>query len=338
MKSALITGNGQDSNYLAKLLLEKDYKVIIATRRSGSNSGWRAKALKIDHDLNLSYECLDITDVSNVQRIIKKYKPDELYHLAAQSFVASSFDIPLSTFTVNAVGTLYLLEAIREYSPHTKIYNASTSEMLGGLSEKSADENTAFHPRSPYGVAKLAAHWAVINYRESYSMFACSGILHNHESPLRGEEFVTRKISKGFADIIKGDIKKISLGNLYAKRDWGYAKDYCEAMWLMLQNTFPTEYIIATNTTHTIKDFVNECAVYHNLNGEWIGKDVEEKYVVNGKIFVDIDPKFYRPAEVNHLLGCPDKAKRELEWEPKVHFEELVHKMCDYDMTGIIRE
>jgi GDPmannose 4,6-dehydratase len=337
-KTAIVTGNGQDSNYLAAFLLKKGYKVVIASRRSGSNNGWRAEALGISKHPSLSYETMDITDFSSVVRVIKKYKPKELYHLAAQSFVGSSFEIPLATSNTNAIGTLHILEALREYSRDTRMYNASTSEMFGKTNGQMSSESSPFYPRSPYGVAKLFAHEMVKNYRETYNMFCCSGILFNHESPLRGEVFVTRKITKGLSLVKKNMAGPLQLGNIYAKRDWGFAGDFVNAMWLMLHADKPEDYVVATGTTHTIKVFINMAAEYLFGNDTmWYGDDLYEKLYLNDKPIVEISKEFYRPCEVDFLLGDSSKIRKELGWKPEVDLYSLVDMMCDYDYLGYIK-
>jgi GDPmannose 4,6-dehydratase len=333
-KKALITGlTGQDGSYLAELLLSKGYGVSGTIRRSSSfNTG------RIDHLFNkIKRYYSDLTDSSSLNRLIEKLQPDEIYNLGAQSHVKISFDVPEYTAETDAVGTLRILDAIRETGVKTKFYQASTSEMFGGLpATVPQSETTPFHPRSPYGAAKLYAHWITVNYREAYNLFACSGILFNHESPRRGENFVTRKITKSAARIAQGKAEKLLLGNLDAKRDWGYAPDYVEAMWLMLQAKKPDDYVIATGETHTVREFCDRAFAEAGIKLAWQGKGIEEKGYdqKSNKVLVEIDPAYFRPAEVEHLLGDPAKAKKMLGWEPKVHFAELVKIMVQADLKS----
>lgn len=317
MKKALITGiTGQDGAYLAKLLLEKDYLVHgFAPRRSSENI-WRLEYLDIGN--KITFISGDVTCSASVTTAVKDGQYDEIYNLAAQSFVGESFNSPTSTFAINAVGTLNLLEAIRQHSFHTRFYQASTSELFGQVKTEFQDEQSTFHPRSPYGVSKLAAHWSTINYREAYDMYTCCGILFNHESPLRGKEFVTRKITNGIADILsKSDTTVLRLGNLDALRDWGYAGDYVEAMWRMLQEDKAKEYVIATGYTYSIREF---CKAAFSL----VGLNYEEHVL--------IDDKFKRPSEVNILCGDPLKAAAELGWAPTKSLEQLIHMMLEADL------
>jgi len=335
-KRALITGiRGQDAAYLAKLLLEKGYEVVGTDRRSGDSSWWRLKELGIENEVKIVY--MDLMELTNVIDIIKKLQPDELYNLAAQSFVKASFDQPYVTTEVNALGVLRLLEAIRHFSSHTKFYQASTSEMFGKVQTMPQSEKTPFYPRSPYAVAKLFGHWITINYRESYNMFTCSGILFNHESPLRGLEFVTRKITHSVVKIKYGLQEKLVLGNLEAKRDWGYAPEYVEAMWLMLQQSEPDDYVIATGETHTVREFVEHAFKYIGIDINWQGKEINEKGIDNstGKVLVEVSKEFFRPAEVNILVGDYSKAKNKLGWKPKTKFVTLVEIMMDAEMKRI---
>ncbi|MBA2849529.1 GDP-mannose 4,6-dehydratase [Thermosulfuriphilus ammonigenes] len=338
-KVALITGiRGQDGAYLAEFLLKKGYKVYGADRRSADSTNWRLKELGIDKEVEIVY--MDLLELTNVIKTIEQVKPDEVYNLAAQSFVGVSFQQPILTSDVNALGVLRLLEAIRLFSPHVKFYQASTSELFGKVCEIPQTEKTPFYPRSPYGVAKLFGHWITVNYREAYNMFACSGILFNHESPLRGLEFVTRKITYGVARIRYGLQDKIFLGNLDAKRDWGYAKEYVEGMWLMLQQDSPGDYILATGETHSVKEFV-ECAfAVAGYNIYWEGEGLNTKGIdkKTGKIMIEISPKFYRPSEVDILIGNPKKAKEKLGWMPKTKFEDLVRIMVEADLNRVQRE
>lgn len=340
MKKALITGiTGQDGSYLAELLLEKGYEVHGIIRRSSTFNTER-----IDHifqdphvkDAKLILHYGDLTDGSNVARLLTKIKPDEIYHLGAQSHVRVSFDIPEYTADVTGLGTLRLLDAIRESEIKTKFYQASSSEMFGKVVETPQTENTPFYPRSPYGCAKLYAYWITKNYRESYNLFASNGILFNHESPRRGETFVTRKITRGLSRIKLEIDKKLYLGNLSAKRDWGYAKDYVEGMWLMLQQDQPDDYLLATNETHSVREFVEETAKNLNINLAWQGEGIDEKGVDQdtGEIIIEIDPKYFRPAEVDILIGDYSKAKEKLGWEPKTKFKELAKLMTEADFNS----
>ena len=327
-KIALITGvSGQDGAYLAYFLLKKNYKVVGADRRSARADKWRLRRLQIED--KIIPEELELSEIYEINRLFQKYKFDEVYNLAAQSFVKSSFSSPISTSNITGLGVLRLLETIREKSPNTRFYQASSSEMFGGALEKNLNEKTPFNPRSPYAVAKLFGHHITKNYRESYNLFAVSGILFNHESPLRGEEFITRKITKGLIAIIKGDLKVLEIGNLYAKRDWGFAKEYVQAMWMMLQNKKPVDYVISTGECHSVKEFINEAIKILNINATWTGKGLNEKLVDKNtkKVLIKINPKFFRPAEVNFLLGDSKKAKKQLKWTPKVKFKKLVEIM-----------
>ena len=331
MSVALITGiTGQDGSYLAELLLEKGYEVHGIVRRSSLINTHR-----IDHiydKLILHYG--DLTDSTNIIGVIKKVEPDEIYNLGAQSHVKVSFETPEYTGNTDALGTLRILEAVRLLGMEDKvrIYQASTSELYGLVQEVPQRETTPFYPRSPYGVAKLYGYWIVKNYRESYGLHASSGILFNHESPRRGETFVTRKITRGLSRISTGQQDVLSLGNLDARRDWGHAKDFVEAMWLMLQQDKPDDYVIATGEQYSVRDFVNEAAPYFGMNIEWMGEGLSEVgYDWNTKRpVIKVDPKYFRPAEVATLLGDPTKAKEKLGWEPKTSFTQLVEDMCIY--------
>lgn len=339
MKKALITGiRGQDGAYLAKFLLEKGYEVYGADRRSGDTNYWRLRELGIEKDVKIVY--MDLLELTNIMRVIEKVQPDEVYNLAAQSFVQVSFEMPILTAEVDALGVLRLLEAIRQLKPDTKFYQASTSEMFGKVQKIPQDEKTPFYPRSPYGVAKLFGHWITVNYRESYGIFACSGILFNHESPLRGLEFVTRKITYGFARIKYGLQDKLILGNLEAKRDWGYAPEYVEAMWLMLQQPEPDDYVIATGETHTVREFVEKAAQIAGFDLNWEGEGVNTKGIdkKTGKVIVEVSPEFYRPAEVDILIGNPQKAMEKLGWRPRTTFEELVRIIMEADLKRVAKE
>lgn len=328
MKTALITGiRGQDGAYLAQMLLEKGYRVIGADRRSGGGDYWRLDSMGLRDQIELEY--MDLLEPYNIERVLKKYKPSEIYNLAAQSFVQVSFDQPLLTMEVNGHGTLRLLEAVRNCSPKSKFYQASTSELFGKVAETPQKESTPFHPRSPYGVAKLAAHWATINYREAFGLFACCGILFNHESPLRGPEFVTRKITQQVAEIAFGKRDKITLGNLNAKRDWGFAGDYVVAMWKMLQQDEPDDFVIATGETHSIREFVDLAFASAGIEIFWFDDKALNK---EGKVVVDTDPRFNRAAEVDLLLGDPSKAREKLDWKARMDFPSLVAAMVNADM------
>lgn len=330
MKKALITGiTGQDGSYLAELLLEKGYEVHGVIRRSSS-----INTSRIDHIYNkLTLHYGDSTDSLSVTAVIKKVRPDEIYNLAAQSHVKVSFETPEYTAMVDGLGTLKILEAVRLLGMENKvrIYQASTSELYGLVQEIPQKETTPFYPRSPYGVAKLYAYWIVKNYRESYNMFACSGILFNHESPRRGHNFVTKKIVDAFRAIKNGTQKELTLGNLNAKRDWGHAKDFVKAMWMILQQDKPDDFVIATGVQYSVRDFVEACAPYFGMSIMWNGEGLNEVGIdtYTGRTLIRIDPKYFRPAEVETLLGDPSKAKRKLGWEPEYTFKKLVEEMCN---------
>ena len=335
MKKAIITGiTGQDGAYLAELLLDKGYEVYGTYRRTSSVNFWRIEELGIDKNPNLHLIEYDLTDQSNSIRMVMDIQPDEIYNLAAQSFVGVSFDQPLATAHITGLGCVHLLEAIRVVNPKIRFYQASTSEMFGEVQSIPQIESTPFYPRSPYGVAKLYAHWMVINYRESYDIFGCSGILFNHESPLRGLEFVTRKITDGVAKIKLGKLDKLELGNLDAKRDWGFAKEYVEGMYLMLQADKPDVYVLATNRTETVREFVTMAFKAVDIELEFRGSGEKETAIdkATGEILVRVNPKFYRPAEVELLIGDPKKAKDELGWEPQTSLEELCAMMVKEDL------
>jgi GDPmannose 4,6-dehydratase len=335
-KVALITGiRGQDGAYLAKLLLEKGYEVYGADRRSGEGGFWRLKELGIEKDVKIVY--MDLLEFTNILRTIEKIKPDEIYNLAAQSFVAASFEQPILTSDINSLGTLRLLEVIRTVKPDTKFYQASTSEMFGKAKTLPLNEESYFYPRSPYAVSKLFAHWITVNYREAYNIFACSGILFNHESPLRGTEFITRKVSLAVARIKYGKQDKLVVGNLDAKRDWGYAPEYVYGMYLMLQNDKPEDFVLATGEAHSVREFIEEAFRVAGFEIYWEGKGLEEKGrdAKTGKVLVEVSPEFYRPAEVDVLLGDYSKAKKILGWEPKTTFKELVRIMVEEDLRRV---
>lgn len=332
-KTALITGiTGQDGAYLAKFLIEKGYKVIGAMRRTASLNLARLAALGIDQDV--AYVNFDVNELSNIMRILEQVQPDEIYNLAAQSFVQASFEQPLYTAQVSGVGTMRVLEAMRTLGSKAKFYQASTSEMFGRVQQTPQNETTPFYPRSPYGVAKLFAHWSVVNYREAYGLQASSGILFNHESPLRGMEFVTRKITSQLAKIVCEEEGMLELGNLEAQRDWGYAPDYVEAMWLMAQQEKAGDYVVATGQTHSVRSFVEMSCQVLGLDIEWQGEGKDEVAIdrKSGRIIVKINPDFYRPAEVDLLIGDASKAGRELGWRPKTNFSELVRLMAETDL------
>jgi GDPmannose 4,6-dehydratase len=332
MKVALITGiTGQDGSYLAELLLEKGYEVHGIIRRASLINTHR-----IDHIYNsITLHYGDLTDSTNLVRVIQKVQPDEIYNLGAQSHVKVSFEMPEYTADVDGVGTLRILEAVRllGMEDRVRIYQASTSELYGLVQETPQTETTPFYPRSPYGVAKLYGYWITKNYREAYGMYACTGILFNHESPRRGETFVTRKIVRGLSRMSCGLQTVLHLGNLNAKRDWGHAKDYVEAMWLMLQQETPEDYVIATGEQYSVRQFVERAAPYFGMNIEWEFTDNGTEVGIDrnsGLVRVIVDPKYFRPAEVETLLGDATKAKEKLGWEPKISFDQLVEDMCIY--------
>lgn len=335
MKTAIITGiTGQDGAYLTELLLQKGYTVYGTYRRAASTNFWRMDELGITSHPNLNLVEYDLTDLSSTIRLLEKAQPDEFYNLAAQSFVGVSFDQPITTAEITGVGVLNVLEAIRIVNSKIRFYQASTSEMFGKVQEIPQRETTPFYPRSPYGVAKLYAHWMTINYRESYDIFGTSGILFNHESPLRGQEFVTRKITNSIAKIKLGTQEVLELGNMDAKRDWGFAKDYVEGMYLMLQADEPDTFVLATNRTETVRDFVNLSCAAVDIDLKWEGSGENEIGVdaKTGKTIIRINPQFYRPAEVELLIGDPTKAKDVLGWEPKTTLEELCKMMVEADL------
>jgi GDPmannose 4,6-dehydratase len=318
-KKALITGiTGQDGSYLAELLLEKGYEVHGLVRRSSSFNTWRIDAVR--DRLVLHYG--DLVDQNSLMRTLESVEPDEVYNLAAQSHVKVSFEMPEYTTDVTGIGVLRILDAVRAKGLGTRIYQAGSSEMFGLIQENPQTEKTPFHPRSPYGVSKVFGHWMAVNYRESYGMHVSNGILFNHESPRRGENFVTRKITMGLAAIRKGKARELRLGNLDAQRDWGFAKDYVEAMWLMLQQPKPDDYVVATGETHSVREFLEEAFTYAGL--AW-------------QDFVKVDPKYFRPAEVDLLLGDASKARKALGWAPRVTFKQLVRLMVDAEMEGVGR-
>ena len=334
-KIALITGiTGQDGSYLAEFLLEKGYEVHGIMRRSSVFTTQRIDKIMNNSMLFLHHG--DLADSSNLGRLVRNINPDEIYNLAAQSHVAISFDVPEYTADVDGIGTIRLLDAIKAFNPKIRFYQASTSELYGKVREIPQNENTPFYPRSPYAIAKLYAFWITKNYREAYNLYAVNGILFNHESPRRGETFVTKKITKAVANIKKGRQEKVSLGNLNSKRDWGYAKEYVEMMWMMLQQPEPEDYVAATNKTYTIRYFIELAFKEISVEIEWRGKDADEKGYdkVSGALRVDVNPKYFRPTEVELLIGDATKAKEKLGWKSKTSLEELVHKMVHYDLNN----
>ncbi len=339
MKTAIISGIcGQDGAYLAKLLLEKGYKVIGAERRSASGSAWRLEKLGIKE--SVIFEDFELLEFSTMINILKKYDPDEFYNLAAQSFVKASFETPIFTGNVTGLGVTRILEAIRSHNPEIRFYQASSSEMFGKVVETPQTESTPFYPRSPYAVAKLYGHWMAVNYREAYNMFCSNGILFNHESPIRGEEFVTKKITSTLAKIKLGLAECLELGNLSAKRDWGFAGDYVEAMHLMLTTNRPDDYVIATGETHSVEEFVELSCQFLGLETVWEGED-EKRVLIDlnsNKTIVRVNKDFYRPAEVDLLIGNSAKAKKELGWTPKHRFESLVEMMIQDDIDVFKKE
>lgn len=343
MKKVFITGiTGQDGSYLTEFLLKKDYEVHGLIRRSSSfNTG------RIDHLFNnpeihnkkLFLYHGDLTDSSNLNRLLEKVGPDEIYNLGAQSHVKVSFEVPEYTAEVDAIGTLRFLDAIKATGIQPRFYQASTSELYGKVQEVPQTEETPFYPRSPYGVAKLYAFWIIVNYREAYNLFACNGILFNHESPRRGETFVTRKITRAVARIKHGLQEKLYLGNFNAKRDWGYAPEFVEGMWMMLQQEKPSDYVLATGKTHTVREFADLAFKEADIELEWVGENENEKGIEKktGEVRVEVDPSYYRPTEVDLLIGDSTKARKELNWQPRTRFEDLVKKMVDADLKKVER-
>ena len=334
-KCAVITGiTGQDGAYLAELLLAKGYTVYGTYRRTSSVNFWRIEELNIRNHPQLHLVEYDLTDLSSTMRLLKESDPSEIYNLAAQSFVGVSFDQPITTGEITGLGAVNLLEAIRLLNPAIRFYQASTSEMFGKVQAIPQNESTPFYPRSPYGVAKLYAHWMTVNYRESYDMFTCSGILFNHESPLRGKEFVTRKITDSVARIKLGQLDTLELGNMEAKRDWGFARDYVEGMWRILQADRPENYVLATNRKQSVQDFVDLAFKAAHIELEWQGENEDRAAfdTSSGEKVVAINPRYYRPAEVDLLIGDASKAKQELGWEPRTSLEELCNMMVSADL------
>ena len=344
MKKALITGiTGQDGAYLAELLLKKGYEVHGIKRRTSLFNTQRIDHLYQEPQVKDYFFILhhgDMTDSSSLIRIIQEVQPDEIYNLAAQSHVAVSFEEPEYTANSDALGTLRILEAIRilKLEKKTKFYQASTSELFGITNTPSQNELTPFYPRSPYGVAKLYSYWISVNYREAYNIYACNGILFNHESPIRGETFVTRKITRALARIKFGLQDSLYMGNLNAKRDWGHAKDFVEAQWLILQQDNPEDYVIATGIQHSVRDFINAACNELKFKIDWKGQGLKEIGVINGKEIIRIDPRYFRPTEVDNLLGDPTKAKKKLKWNPKISFKELVSEMIIEDVKSVEKE
>ncbi|MFZ3208910.1 MAG: GDP-mannose 4,6-dehydratase [Geobacteraceae bacterium] len=344
MKRALITGiTGQDGSYLAELLLRKGYEVHGMIRRSSSfNTGRIDHIYQDPHEtgVRLFLHYGDLNDASSINKLLRDTRPDEIYNLGAQSHVRVSFDIPEYTGEVDALGTVRILEGIRDAELNTRFYQASSSELYGKVVEIPQKETTPFYPRSPYACAKAYAYYITVNYRESYNLFACNGILFNHESPRRGETFVTRKITRGAARIKLGMQSRLYLGNIDAKRDWGFAGDYVEAMWLMLQQSEPDDYVVATGKTHSVREFAEKVFARLEMQIAWEGSGAKEKGIdrLTGKVLIEIDPKYFRPAEVDLLLGDPGKARRKLNWEPRTGFEELINMMVDADLRLAERE
>lgn len=338
MKVALITGiTGQDGSYLAEFLISKGYEVHGLIRRN-SNYEIIPNISHIQNQVHLHYG--DLSDSANLRNILFSVKPDEVYNLAAQSHVHVSFEVPEYTADANALGVLRLLEAVRilNETKQVKFYQASTSEMFGHVQSVPQNEKTPFYPRSPYGVAKLYAYWITVNYRESYNLFTCNGVLFNHESPRRGETFVTRKITKGFQNVLDGNQQSVELGNIDSLRDWGHALDYVEGMWMMLQHHIPDDYVLSTGLQYSIRDFCNLTAKWHGIDLKWTGTGLEEKGVdkQTGKVYFEINSKFYRPADVNVLLGDSNKARTVLGWKPKFSLEDLVSDMCEHEKKRVV--
>jgi GDPmannose 4,6-dehydratase len=330
IKKAIVTGiNGQDGSYLAELLLEKGYEVHGIIRRSSSFNTWRIDHIREHKNFNWHYA--DVTDPVSISNLISQIKPDEFYNLAAQSHVKISFEIPYYTGQVDAIGTLNVIEAIRTHSPSTKLYQASTSELYGKVQEIPQNENTPFYPRSPYGVAKLYGFWIIKNYREAYNIFACNGILFNHTSPRRGENFVEKKIVDALVDIYKGGNKPLTLGNIEAKRDIGHAKEYVEGMWRMLQQETPEDFVLSTGLSYSIREIVNITCELLNITIKWDGEGINKTATntESGKVIVKIDPKYFRPTEVDILIGSSEKAKNLLGWEPKIDLRTIIEEMVN---------
>jgi GDPmannose 4,6-dehydratase len=337
-KRALITGiTGQDGAYLAQLLLEKGYEVFGAYRRSASGGVWRLDELGIADQVRLV--SVDLLEFTNIMRVLEKVRPDEVYNLAAQSYVGISFEEPVYTGDVNALGVARLLEAIRTVNPKIRFYQASSSEMFGKVDEAPQDERTPFRPRSPYAISKLYAHWITVNYREAYGIHASSGILFNHESPLRGLEFVTRKITAGLARLKYGRRDPLELGNLEANRDWGFTGDYVYGMWLMLQQPSADDYVLATGEAHSVREFFERVAEHAGFRIAWEGEGDKTRAIdrESGRVVVRVSPEFYRPTDVDHLVGNAERARARLGWAPRVHFDELAEMMIAADMNRVQR-
>lgn len=338
MKKALITGiTGQDGAYLSKLLIEKGYEVYGAYRRSSENNFGRIRFLGIED--KIQYVPMELLEFTNIYTTIEKIQPDEIYNLGAQSSVPASFEEPIFTAEVTGLGILRILEAVRAINRKIKVYQASSSEMFGKVREPLQREGTPFHPRSPYAVSKVFAHYAAINYRESYGLFVCSGILFNHESPLRGSEFVTRKITQSIARFKLGLQNEVRLGNLNSSRDWGYAPEYVQAMWVMLQQPEPDDYVIATGETHSVREFAQAAFEKIGIEVEWSGQGVDERGInkANGTTIVRVDPQFFRPADADYLVGDYSKAKQKFGWSPKTNFKQLVGIMVEHDLSSAAR-
>ena len=334
-KVALITGvTGQDGAYLSKFLVKKGYKVYGTARRGASEKFSRLEFLNIKNKINIID--FDLLELSNIQKIIKEIEPDEIYNLAAQSFVPTSFELPILTSDINSLGVVRLLDSIVNINKDIKFYQASTSEMFGKVTETPQSERTSLYPRSPYGVSKVFSHHMTINYRESYGLFACSGILFNHESPLRGHEFVTKKITRGLTKVKNGSQDCLYLGNLDAKRDWGHAADYVEAMNMIMNNKKPDDFVVSSGTTSTVKDFVDKCLKALNFDYEWEGEGLDKTVInkINNKPIVKIDKKFFRPAEVDILVGDPSKIKKELNWKPVYTLDSLIEEMIAFEINN----
>ncbi len=339
MKKALITGiTGQDGAYLSKLLIEKGYEVYGAYRRTSEVNFNRLRLVGVED--KIKFVPLELLEFTNIYTTVEKIQPEEIYNLGAQSSVPTSFEEPIFTAEVTGIGILRILEAVRAINPKIKVYQASSSEMFGKAEATPQNEQTRFHPRSPYAVSKIFAHWAAVNYRESYGLFVCSGILFNHESPLRGSEFVTRKITQSVARFKLGLQSEIRLGNLNSSRDWGYSPEYVEAMWLMLQQPEPDDYVIATGETHSVRDFAQAAFEKIGVDLQWSGQGVDERGInkANGATVVKVDPQFFRPADADYLVGDYSKAKKKLGWSPKTSFKELVGIMVEHDLSFTVRE
>ena len=338
-KTVFITGiSGQDGAYLSRFLLEKGYRVIGGNRRTASGSLWRLEELGVSNDVEIVN--FELAELTNIQRVLEKYPIDELYNLAAQSFVEASFEVPIMTSDITGVGVVRILESIRNLNPQIKFYQASSSEMFGKTQQISQNEKTPFYPCSPYGISKLFGHWMTVTYREAYNLHTCSGICFNHESPLRGHEFVTRKITIAFSRIKCGEQQLLELGNLEAKRDWGFAGDYVEGMWKMLQQDVPDDYVLATGEIHSVRDFINEVAPYFHFRIEWTGSGTELKAIDknSNKTIIRVNPKYYRSTDIEELKGDSNKAIEKLGWKPKVGFKDLARMMAEADLRRYCRK